>query len=77
MDKLKNIISQYVDVKPEQINDNMSLNSELGLDSFSLISMLVDIEESFNVEIPDHVLPNFQTLNDLYTYIETENSTNA
>ena len=77
MDKLKNIISQYVDVKPEQINDNMSLNAELGLDSFALISMLVDIEESFNVEIPDCVLPNFQTLNDLYTYIELENTANA
>lgn len=77
MDKLKNIISQYVDVKPEQINDNMSLNAELGLDSFALISMLVEIEESFNVEIPDYVLPNFQTLNDLYTYIELENTVNA
>lgn len=74
MDKLKNIICQYVDVNPSAIDENMSLNAELGLDSFALISMLVEIEESFNVEIPDYVLPNFQTLKDLYTYIETENA---
>lgn len=74
MDQLKKIICNYVDASPTSLSDDMSLNAELGLDSFALISMLLEIEESFGVEIPNHVLPNFQTLNDLYSYIE-ENST--
>ncbi len=69
MDKLKKIICNYVDTTPSLISDSMSLNAELGLDSFALISMLLEIEESFGVEIPNYVLPNFQTLNDLYSYI--------
>ena len=74
MEKLKNIISQYVDVNPLLIDENMSLNAELGLDSFALISMLVEIEESFNVEIPDYELPNFQTLKDLYSYVSKDSA---
>lgn len=68
MDKLKSIISKYIET-PNQINENMSISSELGIDSFSLISMIVEIEESFNIEIPDYELGKFQTLNDLYGYI--------
>lgn len=69
METLKKIICNYVDVAPSQIKEDMSLNAELGLDSFSLVSMLLDIEDHFNVEIPTAVLPQFQTLNDLYAYI--------
>lgn len=74
MDKLKKIICNYVDAQPSAISEDMGLNAELGLDSFALISMLLEIEESFGVEIPNEVLPNFQTLNDLYKFI-SENST--
>lgn len=77
MDKLKNIICNYVDTQPSLISDNMSLNAELGLDSFALISMLLEIEENFGIEIPTEVLPNFQTLNDLYSYIQENSTVNA
>ena len=68
MDKLKNIITKYMDI-PVNIDENMSICSDLGIDSFSLISMIVEIEESFNVEIPEYELNKFQTLNDLLGYI--------
>lgn len=71
MDKLKNIITKYIDVPQNTITDNMSINADLGIDSFSLISMIVEIEESFKVEIPDYELGKFQTLTDLYSYIES------
>lgn len=77
MDQLKKIICNYVDTNPESISDEMSLNAELGLDSFALISMLLEIEENFGVEIPNYVLPQFQTLKDLYTYISENCTVNA
>lgn len=77
MNQLKKIICNYVDTNPESISDEMSLNAELGLDSFALISMLLEIEENFGVEIPNYVLPQFQTLKDLYTYISENSTVNA
>lgn len=77
MDQLKKIICNYVDTNPDSISDEMSLNAELGLDSFALISMLLEIEENFGVEIPNYVLPQFQTLKDLYTFISENSTVNA
>lgn len=69
MNKLKEIISEYTGVEPKDINDKMSLSGDIGLDSFSLISMICDIENSFNVSIPESEIPHFQTLDDLYKYL--------
>lgn len=70
MDRMKQIICEYVDVPEESINECMSLQGDIGLDSFSLISMLNEIENEFSIEIPEYELRNFQTLGDMYSYIE-------
>ncbi len=64
---LEEIISDYIEI--EQVDKNMSLQGDVGLDSFGLISMICKIEKHFNVRIPDHELPNFVQLNDLVNYI--------
>lgn len=69
MDKLKEIISLYTGVSPMDIDDKMSLSGDIGLDSFSIISMICDIEESFDISIPESEITKFQTLDDLYNYI--------
>ena len=70
MDKLKRIISEYVDVPVSEISSEMSLKGDIGIDSFALISMLNDIESTFDLSIPDSALSDFQTLDDLYDYIK-------
>ncbi len=69
MEELKEIISEYVGVDSKDINENMSLVGDVGLDSFGLISLLCAIEDNFDVRIPDCVLSNFQTINDLSSYL--------
>ena len=72
MDIIKQIISEYVDVPAEQISENMSLQGEIGLDSFSLISLLTEIENAFHVEIPEFELKKFHTISDMYSFIESK-----
>ena len=68
--KLKEILSDYIDVDSSEINSQMSLNSEMGIDSFSLVSLICSIENEFSVEIPDYELVKFQTLGDVVSYIK-------
>lgn len=72
MDKLKEIISEYTGVNPEDMDGNMSLSGNIGLDSFSLISIICDIEEYFKVDIPENEITNFQTLDDVYNYLSAQ-----
>ena len=68
--KLKDIIGNYVEMDSSEINSQMSLNSEMGIDSFSLVSLICSIENEFGVEIPDYELVKFQTLGDVVSYIK-------
>lgn len=70
MDTLKDIISEYLGIPQNEIDINMSLSNEIGLDSFGLISLINAIETTFSVSIPEYELNTFQTLNDLAGYIE-------
>ena len=74
MEKLKDIISEYVGVPANQIDSKMSLSGDIGLDSFGLISLLCSIEDAFNVKIPDNELSNFQTFEDLANYVTTHSA---
>lgn len=77
MGELKKIISEYVDIPAEQIDENMSLKGDIGVDSFGMISMLVEIEETYGVEIPEVKLSSFQTITDLYEYISSPEAKTA
>ena len=50
---------QIEDVKPE------SELIALGIDSLKAISVLFELEEAFDVEIPNEVIPSIVTVNDI------------
>jgi acyl carrier protein len=47
-----------------------SLEDDLHLDSLDLTEYVVFIEHEFDMDIPDEVMPNFKTVQDVVTYIE-------
>ena len=65
---LKDILTEYIEV--EEFNPQMSLKGDIGLDSFGLISMICQIEQQFNISIPDYELEKFMQLKDLISYIQ-------
>ncbi len=74
MNELKQIISDYVGVPADNLNENTSLVGDIGIDSFGLVSLICTLEDTFECNIPDYELSSFQTLNDLSTYL-SQNST--
>lgn len=71
-EKLKEIISEYVDVNSEEIDINSDIKFDMGLDSFGLISLICAIESEFDVHIPDTMCSKFNTLLDMVNFIDTE-----
>lgn len=69
MNKLKQIISDYTGIEPNEIDDKMSLSGDFGLDSFSVISMISEIEDNFNVSISENEMTSLQTFDDLCSYL--------
>ena len=73
-EKVKEIISEHAGVPACQIDDNMSLQTDLGIDSFSLICMLEAIEDTFHISINESDVAKFQTLQDVHNFIRAKQS---
>ena len=53
LDRIRNIICEFVDIDPESITPETNIRTDLGLNSLELVNLAVEIEEEFDVEIPD------------------------
>ena len=69
--RIQVIISDKVAVSIEQIHLNSNFQKDLGFDSLDLIEIIIDIENEFNIAIPDDAVENFVTVEDLVNYITT------
>lgn len=50
----------------ETIQKEDNLTHDLGLDSLDKIELVMDIERKFEIDIPDELEENIQTVGDLY-----------
>jgi len=44
--------------------------NDLGADSIDLVEIYMDLEDEFNLSIPDQDLPNIKTVGDLVKFID-------
>lgn len=69
-DQILEIIMNYVDVNPSEINKDSSLRADLSMSSLDLINLAVEIEETFGIELPNSDMQNIMTVGELITFVE-------
>ena len=70
LEKMREIICKFVDIPPEDITLETNIRHDLGLTSLELINLAVEIEEEFDVEIPDREAMDLETVADAIRIIE-------
>lgn len=58
----------------EEITPDKRLVSDLELDSFGLMDLVLTFENEYNIEIPDRDLRLFDTVQDIVNYLEQKQS---
>ena len=71
-DKIKDIIVEQLDVEEDAVTMEASITEDLGADSLNVVDLVMSIEESFDVEIPDEEVENIKTVGDIVKYIENK-----
>lgn len=71
-DKIKDIIVEQLDVEEDAVIMEASITEDLGADSLDVVDLVMSIEESFDVEIPDEEVENIKTVGDIVKYIENK-----
>ncbi len=74
LDKLKEIICNYVETAPEEITESSRFIEDLGMNSYDFMCLLGDIETEFGIAVEETEIVKIQTVGEAIAYFETLNS---
>lgn len=69
-EKLKEIISEQLEIDTETVTLETRLGEDLNADSLDIVEMLMALEDEFGVDIPDEEIEKMKTVGDVVSYIE-------
>ncbi len=69
-EKVKEIISQQLDVDLAEVKEAASFIDDLGADSLAIVELVLAFEEQFEIDIPDEDTEKIRTVGDAISYIQ-------
>ena len=66
---MNKIIAELLDIEQDSIKDDMHFVNDLGADSLNIVEIVMEIEEEYNIEIPDDDVEALETVGDLRNYL--------
>ncbi len=70
-EKLKEIICNYVEVDPADIKPESKFIDDLGFNSYDFMSLLGELEETFDIQVDEQEVMKLHTVEDAVNYLET------
>ena len=70
--KIKNILSNLLKLKKEDIHNNSNILSDLNGDSVKIVEIIIDMETEFNIDISMDDTVSFLTVQNLIDYVNTK-----
>lgn len=71
IDEVKDILAEQLDANPDEIELNTNLTDDLGADSLDAIDIVMTIEDQYSIEVPDEVIQEMKTVEDIVNFIES------
>lgn len=65
LEKIAEIICEYVYIDPAEITEQANLRTEIGLSSLDLMSVASDMENTFGVKLSERTILTAKTVKDL------------
>ena len=69
-EKLREIISEQLELSEELITMESNLMEDFDADSLDLVDLVMSVEDEFGVEVPEEAVENLKTVGDVVKFIE-------
>ena len=70
--KVKSIIAEQLGVGEDEIKIESAFIEDLGADSLDIVELVMELEEEFEITIPDDQAEKIKTVGEAIDYIERE-----
>ena len=70
LEKLREIMTQYVEIDADDITEDKRLIEDLGFNSYDFMSLLGELEEEFDVTIDESDAMDIHTVGEVIEYLE-------
>ncbi|MEN6494427.1 MAG: acyl carrier protein [Thermoguttaceae bacterium] len=64
LEEVKQIVAVQLSIAPEQIQESSQLEADLGCDSIDVVEITMEIEEHFDLTVPDDIGQQLRTIGD-------------
>ena len=71
-DRVKDVLGEFLKRDPKDIVAEHGLQDDLGLDSMATIELLYEIEDNFDLQIPNEDLQGLRTVADVIAYVDSQ-----
>ena len=71
LEKILEIINDFVDVDLATADENTRLRGELGLNSFDFVNVAIELEREFGIKISDAAAANLRTVGELVELVQS------
>ncbi len=69
-ERVQDIVSEQLGVDKEKISPETSFVNDLGADSLDTVELVMELEEEFDINIPDDAAEKIQTVGQAVEYID-------
>lgn len=77
VERIALLVSDHLGVEPDEIVPEAYLMEDLGADSVDLLNLMVALEKTFGIEVPDDDVEFMRTIADVQRYVEVHSATGA
>ena len=76
LDKVKELLSEQLNVSADKIKAESRVIEDLGADSLDVVEMLMSLEDNFNVTVTDEESVALKTVGDIVKLIDSKTAKN-
>ena len=70
-ERIQMVVADQLGVEIKEVTKDASILDDLGADSLDVVELVMTLEETFNIEVPDEVVEEMRTIGDVQRFVES------
>lgn len=70
LEQFKSLITEYVEVEPEEITEDARFIEDLHFNSYDFVNFLGAVEEALDVTVDEQDIPELRTVGEAIAYVK-------